>query len=105
MREKYRYSWEKGKYVCSKCRRPLFSSLSKFNAGTPWPSFRKAFKGGVIVRKGVYSDVKKNEVLCKKCRQHLGHLFEDGVALGDVHPKARYRYSVLSKSVRLVKNK
>ncbi|MDP3881723.1 MAG: peptide-methionine (R)-S-oxide reductase [Nanoarchaeota archaeon] len=104
MREKYRDFWDKGKYLCSKCGLPLFSSLSKFNSGTPWPSFRKAFKEAVNVRKRVYSDIKKNEAICGKCGQHLGHLFEDGKITGDTHPKAELRYSILSKSIKFAKN-
>lgn len=104
MDEKYKFFWEKGKYVCSRCKNPLFSSLAKFESGTPWPSFRKAFKGAVEVRKDFSYGREREELVCRKCGQHLGHLFDDGRLIGGVYPKAGLRYCILSESLKFVKS-
>lgn len=69
---KYYLHKEKGRYVCKVCGAELFSSEAKFDSGTGWPSFEKA-KNIILV-----SDGNRTEVVCSKCKSHLGHVFEDG---------------------------
>ncbi|HLC78702.1 MAG TPA: peptide-methionine (R)-S-oxide reductase MsrB [Candidatus Nanoarchaeia archaeon] len=67
-----------GFYVCPVCGNTLFSSDTKFDSGTGWPSFDKAILGAVklIEDKGLFGRV--TEVVCAKCESHLGHVFDDG---------------------------
>lgn len=69
---------DKGKYVCGGCGAELFSSDTKFESGTGWPSFNDANKKNVILKDDTSHGMKRTEVLCKKCGGHLGHLFDDG---------------------------
>ncbi len=67
-----------GTYVCAGCAKPLFSSKTKFESGTGWPSFYQPVAGGV----GTSTDWKigspRTEVHCARCGGHLGHVFDDG---------------------------
>ncbi len=69
---------DEGVYVCPVCGNKLFSSDTKFDSGTGWPSFDEAIPGAVkfIEDKGVLG--KRTEVICAKCGSHLGHVFDDG---------------------------
>jgi len=70
---------EKGKYVCADCGTELFSSETKFDSGTGWPSFYALEKEKNISEKEDNSlFTKRTEVLCSKCKGHLGHVFPDG---------------------------
>lgn len=64
-----------GTYVCTGCRNPLFSSATKFESGTGWPSFYAP-----VVKNAVYeeSDGMRTEIRCSVCDAHLGHVFADG---------------------------
>ncbi|GAB3497765.1 peptide-methionine (R)-S-oxide reductase MsrB [Spirosoma knui] len=64
-----------GTYVCVGCRNPLFSSKTKFESGTGWPSFYAP-----IVSNAIYTepDGSRTEVRCSVCDAHLGHVFKDG---------------------------
>jgi len=70
---------EKGQYRCACCGEPLFSSDTKFDSGTGWPSF-----WAPIAPEHVATETDKSllmartEVLCSKCGAHLGHVFDDG---------------------------
>ena len=68
----------KGTYTCAGCDRKLFSSSTKFESGTGWPSFWKPLPGAV----GLDTDYKlgypRTEVHCARCGGHLGHVFDDG---------------------------
>ncbi|KKU08878.1 MAG: Peptide methionine sulfoxide reductase MsrB [Candidatus Woesebacteria bacterium GW2011_GWB1_45_5] len=66
-------------YVCVACGQPLFSSDTKFESDTGWPSFYDvATKGNVEVREDRRFGMVRTEVSCKNCGSHLGHVFEDG---------------------------
>ncbi|MBI2658176.1 peptide-methionine (R)-S-oxide reductase MsrB [Candidatus Woesearchaeota archaeon] len=69
---------EKGKYICAACGSELFSSGTKFDSGTGWPSFDSANMENVELKKDFSHGMMRTEVICKKCKGHLGHLFNDG---------------------------
>lgn len=76
---KYVHYNKKGMYVCAGCGNVLFSSDTKYDSGTGWPSFWKAVDKNAIVLKPDNSlFMHRIEVLCKKCSGHLGHIFNDG---------------------------
>ncbi len=69
---------EKGTYCCAGCGTELFSSDTKFDSGSGWPSFSDAKKGKVELKEDPSLGMQRIEVLCRKCGGHLGHLFNDG---------------------------
>ena len=70
---------EKGVYVCAACGAELFSSDTKFESGTGWPSFYSAANKENVGEKADNGWLMhRTEVLCSKCGGHLGHVFEDG---------------------------
>ncbi len=76
---KYYNCTRKGVYHCSCCGNPLFSSETKYNSGSGWPSFYAPMEQQAI--KTAFDDsfgMRRVEVLCQKCDAHLGHVFEDG---------------------------
>ena len=68
----------RGTFACAGCGRPLFSSATKFESGTGWPSFWKSLPGAVVTRADRSLLMERTEVLCARCGGHLGHLFDDG---------------------------
>jgi peptide-methionine (R)-S-oxide reductase len=69
----------KGMYQCVACGQDLFSSDTKFESGTGWPSFDQPVnKEHVELHEDRSLFMKRTEVVCKNCGAHLGHLFEDG---------------------------
>jgi peptide-methionine (R)-S-oxide reductase len=70
---------EKGMYTCAACGQPLFSSEAKFDSGTGWPSFyQPVAKENVEREQDESHGMSRTEVLCSRCRGHLGHVFDDG---------------------------
>lgn len=67
----------RGRYLCAACANPLFSSTTKFDSGTGWPSFYRALPRAVVTR-GNRSPFFGTEILCARCGGHLGHVFNDG---------------------------
>jgi peptide-methionine (R)-S-oxide reductase len=68
----------RGRFECAGCALPLFSSATKFESGTGWPSFWKALPGAVVTRADHSLLMERTEVLCDRCGGHLGHVFDDG---------------------------
>lgn len=76
---KYVHNKKKGMYVCAGCGNELFSSDTKFDSGTGWPSFFEPKSKDTVEIKDDYSLLmRRTEVLCSKCGGHLGHVFDDG---------------------------
>lgn len=70
---------EDGMYHCAACGAILFSSDTKFDSGTGWPSFYEAFdKNHIELRGDQNHGLIRTEVVCTQCRSHLGHVFDDG---------------------------
>jgi peptide-methionine (R)-S-oxide reductase len=75
----YLHNKKKGTYLCAACGNALFSSTTKFDSGSGWPSFYDISKlDSVKLKEDKSFGVERIEVLCKKCGSHLGHVFDDG---------------------------
>jgi peptide-methionine (R)-S-oxide reductase len=76
---KFVYHKEEGVYVCAGCGNVLFSSDTKYDSGSGWPSFwEKVDEESVETKIDTSLGMKRIEVVCKNCGGHLGHIFEDG---------------------------
>lgn len=95
---KYNNNKEDGTYTCKQCGSALYKSDSKFESGSGWPSFDDAIEGSVKRIKD--ADGRRVEIVCAKCKAHLGHVF-----VGEGMTPKNTRYCVNSVSLDFEKEK
>ena len=69
-----------GTYICRGCDLPLYSSKTKFDSGTGWPSFYKNLRNSIGTKEDNTLFTTRTEAHCRRCGSHLGHIFNDGPA-------------------------
>ena len=70
--------YDEGTYVCAGCDLPLFTSATKFDSGTGWPSFFVPIEGHTETKRDFKMILPRTEYHCARCGGHQGHVFEDG---------------------------
>ena len=85
-----------GTFVCAGCGQKLYSSATKFNSGTGWPSFYRPLAGAVATSVDYKIGVARTEVHCARCGGHLGHVFNDGP------PPTGKRYCMNGAAMRFI---
>jgi peptide-methionine (R)-S-oxide reductase len=68
----------RGTFHCAGCNLPVYSSSTKFDSGTGWPSFYRPLPNAVRTREDNTLFARRIEVHCRRCGSHLGHVFDDG---------------------------
>ena len=95
---KYWDCHDRGTYVCAACQNELFSSDTKFESGTGWPSFYQPLaENSVETEADTTHGMRRIEVKCQRCGGHLGHVFDDGPA-----PTGQ-RFCMNSAALKLIK--
>ena len=96
---KYNNHYRKGTYVCKACSNPLFKSNTKFDSKCGWPSFDKEIEGSVIKIPDFSLGMKRTEIVCSRCKGHLGHVF-----YGERFTKENTRHCVNSISLNFIED-
>lgn len=102
---KYYDTKDKGVYRCRACGLELFSSDTKFDSGTGWPSFTEpANREHIELKEDTSHGMRRTEVICKRCGSHLGHVFDDlPTQAGDPSDNGGKRFCINSAALELNK--